>query len=375
MTNLLIIAGEESGDLHGAALINELKNIDDTLSIYGIGGDKMSLAGMNIIYHINKMAFLGFVEVLRHIPFIKKVQKDLISVIIEKNIKVAVLIDYPGFNLSLAKKLKKMNVKIIYYISPQIWAWGAGRLNKIKRIVDKMLVVFPFEEQLYKHAGVEVELVGHPLLERIDEFNFLDRDELNRKFNLDNIKDILLILPGSRQNEVKKIFPETIKAATKVADEFDLQIVVACASNIDESVFGRLSATNNYKVIKKFTYDLLKHSKLGIIKSGTSTLEAGLFNLPMVIVYKTNYLTYLIGKNIIKLDYIGLVNIVLGKKVVPELIQNGVSSETIYNECKNILSDRQVYFSIKNDLNPLKEKLGSKGASEKAAKIIYDCLK
>ncbi len=154
MTNLLIIAGEESGDLHGAALINELKNIDDTLSIYGIGGNKMSLAGMNIIYHINKMAFLGFVEVLRHIPFIKKVQKDLISVIIEKNIKVAVLIDYPGFNLSLAKKLKKMNVKIIYYISPQIWAWGAGRLNKIKRIVDKMLVVFPFEEQLYSWSSI-----------------------------------------------------------------------------------------------------------------------------------------------------------------------------------------------------------------------------
>ncbi len=374
MTNLLVVAGEDSGDLHGAALIVELKKIDGSISFFGIGGDRMKSAGMQLVHHINKMAFLGFIEVVRHLPFIKRVQRDLISVVKDKNIKNVILIDYPGFNLSLAKKLKALDVKIIYYISPQIWAWGSGRLKKIKRLVNKMLVVFPFEEELYKKSGIDVEFVGHPLLERIEEFNFPSRDELIRQLELDSKKEILLILPGSRENEVAKIFPESVKAASKVADEFGMQIVVACSSNIDESVFKNLSRMSNYKVIKGHTYDLFKYSKLGIIKSGTSTLEAGLFELPMVIVYKTNYLTYVIGKNLIKVDNIGMANIISGEKVVPELIQNEVSAESIYKECKTILSDEKIYFSIKNKLKAIKDKLGVKGASERAAKIIYDYL-
>ena len=186
----MIIAGEVSGDLHGASLIVELKKLDRRLNIYGIGGDKMKAAGMNIVYHINKMAFLGFAEIIKHLPFIRKVQNDLIKVVKEKNIKNVVLIDYPGFNLSIAKKLKAFGVNIIYYISPQVWAWGAGRINKMKKLVDKMLVVFPFEEELYKKHGVDVEFVGHPLLERISEYNFLTREQLFEKFNLEKGKEI-----------------------------------------------------------------------------------------------------------------------------------------------------------------------------------------
>ncbi len=164
---LMIIAGEVSGDLHGASLISELKKRNKNISVYGIGGDKMKDARMEIVYHINKMAFLGFVEVVKHIPFVKQVQKDLINIIKEKDIKDVVLIDYPGFNLNFAKKLKALNVKVIYYISPQIWAWGAGRIKKIKKLVDKMIVLFPFEEEMYKKENINVEFVGHPLLERI----------------------------------------------------------------------------------------------------------------------------------------------------------------------------------------------------------------
>lgn len=316
--NLMIIAGEVSGDLHGASLIEELMKLDGNLEIYGIGGDRMQTAGMNLIYHINRMAFLGFIEVVKHIPFIKKVQHDLISVIKEKQIKNVVLIDYPGFNLSIAKKLKAMDINIIYYISPQIWAWGAGRIKKIKKLVSKMLVVFPFEEEIYKNAGVDVEFVGHPLPERINNYNFIPKDEFYNKFNLNDEKGILLILPGSRTHEVEKIFPEVIKAAERTADKFNLQVVIACSPNIDEKVFLKLSGRKKYSVIKGYTYELLKYARLGIVKSGTSTLEAGLFGLPMVIVYKTSYLTYLIGKNLIKVDNIGMANIITGEKLVPD---------------------------------------------------------
>ena len=367
----MIIAGEVSGDLHGASLIKELKALDGEINIFGIGGDKMKAAGMNIIYHINRMAFLGFVEVVRHLPFIKKVQNDLIKIATENKIKNVVLIDYPGFNLSIAKKFRKLDKKIIYYISPQIWAWGAGRINKIKKLVGKMLVVFPFEEKLYKKAGVDVEFVGHPLLERINEYNFLSKEELYNKFKFDKNKELLLILPGSRNHEVEKIFPECIKAAQKLADEFNMQIVAACSPNIDESIFNKITRIRSFKIIKGQTYDLLKHAKLGIVKSGTSTLEAALLALPMVIVYKTSYLTYLIGKNLIKVDNIGMANIIAGEKVAAELIQSEVNKESIYKECKKVLSDKKLYAAIKIKLANVREKLGIEGASKKAAKAIY----
>lgn len=372
--NLMIIAGEISGDLHGASLIKELKKLDPEINIFGIGGDKMQAAGMQLSYHINRMAFLGFAEVVKHIPFIKKVQKDLLDVVKANNIKTVVLIDYPGFNLSIAKKLKALKVKIVYYISPQIWAWGGGRINKIKRLVNKMLVVFPFEEKLYSDHNVNVEFVGHPLLERLKEFNFLSKEKLFEKYDLDKEKEILLILPGSREHEVKHIFPEVIKAADKVANEFNLQIVTACSSNIDENIFNRITDVTNFKVIKNDTYNLLKNSKLGIVKSGTSTLEAGLFQLPMVIVYKTSNITYWIGRSLVKVDNIGMANIISGENVVPELIQNQVSKNSIFKECKRILSDKNLYAEIKIKLGLIKERLGTEGASGKAAKSIYEIM-
>ncbi len=326
---------------------------------------------MKIIYHINRMAFLGFVEVVKHLPFIKKAQQDLLKLVKEKDIRNVVLIDYPGFNLSIAKKFKQLNVKIIYYISPQVWAWGSGRIKKIKELVNKMLVVFPFEAEMYRNAGIDVEFVGHPLTERIERYKFLSRDELYEKFRLDKSKEILLVLPGSRNHEVEKIFPVCFKAAEKIAAEFNLQVVIACSSNIDENIFGRISGSKNLKIVKDYTYDLMKQARLGIVKSGTSTLEAGLLILPMVIVYKANYMTYLIGKNLVKLDSIGMVNIVAGEKIVPELIQNAASDRAIYNESKKILSDSVLYSSLKNKLSCIKEKLGTEGASQRAAHAVY----
>lgn len=372
--NVLIIAGEASGDLHGAPLIRELKKIDSSLKIFGVGGNKMLAEGMELIYHIDKMAFLGFVEVVKHLPFIKKVQRDLIDEVKKRNVKEVILIDYPGFNLSIAKKLKSLDLKLIYYITPQVWAWGKGRVKNIKELFNKVLVVFPFEEKFFKSKNVNAEFVGHPLIQEINSYNYLNRDQLNNKFELDPAKEILLILSGSRKQEVKTIFPEAIKAASRLVDEFDMQIVVACSSNLDEKVFYELTDQKNFKVIKDYTYDLLKHSKFGIIKSGTSTLEAGLMELPFVIVYKTSWLTYLIGKSLVKIKNIGMANIVLDEQVVPELIQNQANEKNIYSTAKNILSDDGLLNRMKLRLSRIKKVLGEKNAPENAAKIIYSLL-
>ena len=374
--NVLIIAGEVSGDLHGASLIRKLKKLDSSLKIFGIGGDKMQAEGMELIYHIDKMAFLGFVEVIKHLPFIKKVQRDIIDEIKKRKVSEIVLIDYPGFNLNLAKKLKhlELELKLIYYITPQVWAWGKGRVNKIKELFNKVLVVFPFEEKFFKSKNVNAEFVGHPLIQEINSYKFLTRDQLNKKFDLDPAKEILLILPGSRKQEVESIFPEAIKAAHKLSDEFNLQIVVACSSSIDDKVFYGLTDQKNFKVIKDHTYDLLKHSKFGIVKSGTSTLEAGLMELPMVILYKTSMLTYIIGKSLVQIKNIGMANIVLDEQVVPELIQNEANAENIYATAKNILSNNALLNQTKLKLRRIKEILGDKNAPQNAAKIIYSLL-
>ncbi|MCW8803392.1 MAG: lipid-A-disaccharide synthase [Ignavibacteriaceae bacterium] len=371
---LMIITGEVSGDLIGASLIRELKVLNPALKIFGIGGDRMKSEGMESLYHTDQMAFLGFVEVVKHLPFIRKVQKKLIDVIRMEEISCVVLIDYPGFNLSIAKKLKPLGVKIIYYVSPQIWAWAKGRIKKVRKLVDKMLVVFPFEVEFYKKENVNVEYVGHPLVERINQYNFLSKDDLFSKFNLEREKGILLVMPGSRKHEVKEIFPDVIKAANKLAKNFNLQVVVARSKNIDEKYYQQESGSEKFITIEDYNYELMKYARFGIIKSGTSTLEAGFFALPMLVVYKTNQLTYLIGKQLVKLDRIGMVNILLDEMVVPELIQNEANSGNIFNTASKILSDNQVYENVKLKLEKVKEKLGGDGASAKAANSILELL-
>jgi lipid-A-disaccharide synthase len=370
----MIVAGELSGDLHGASLIKELKRLQPELTIFGIGGDNMITEGMTAIFHIKKMAFLGFWEVLKHIPFVRKVQKELLDVIKKEEIKTVVLIDYPGFNLSLAKELKKKNIKVVYYISPQIWAWGKNRLAKIKKTVNKMLVVLPFEEDLYKKTDVDVEYVGHPLIEKLEQYNFLDQDDLYKKYKLNRHKDILLLLLGSRQHEVEQISQVVITTAHELAEKENLQIVIACASTIEEQVFSKILENKQVVITRENIYDFMKYAKFGIIKSGTSTLEAALLGLPMVIVYKTNWITYLIGKVLVTLDNIGLVNIVLGGKVVPEIIQHKLTVKKLLTESLKILNNKETYQCIVEKFSVLKTILGTKRASVNAANSILSLI-
>lgn len=372
--SVLIIAGEASGELHGASLVRELKKLNPQITFFGIGGNKMKENGVELIYHSDRMSFLGFAEVVKHLPFIKKVQNQLIEEVKVRKTKFAILIDYPGFNLSIAKKLKSLGVEIYYYISPQVWAWGRGRVRKIKKLVKKMFVVFPFEENFYAEKGIDAEFVGHPLVRGLNEYNFLSKDDLIAKFGLDKNKEILLLLPGSRKHEVEDILPQIYSAAKKFSEAFNFQIVVACASTVDENLIREIVQENGCKIVSGYTYDLMKNSKLGIIKSGTSTLEAGLLGLPMIIVYKASSLTYLIGKSLIKVNNIGIVNILLGKTLLPELIQNDVNPDRIYNEAKEILGDSDKYNSIKTELKKLWELLGNQNAAENTARKIYQLI-
>ncbi len=373
--NILIIAGEASGDLHGSELVKNLKAADSSLNIFAIGGDKMQQAGAELLYHIKDFAFLGFKEVIVHIPFIKRVQRKLIDLINEKRIELIVLIDYPGFNLNFAKKLKRLNKKIVYYISPQIWAWGMGRIKKIKKLTDKMLVLFPFEKELYEQHGVNVEYVGHPLIERISQFEFEERSEFFAKHNLDANKELLLIMPGSRKHEIELILPTVVEASEKLKEELNLEVVIALAENIEKNFIEKIVRGKEVRIIEKENYNLMKHASFGIIKSGTSSLEAAIIGLPFVVVYKTSLLTYLIGKSLVKVDSIAMPNIVAKKKIVEELIQNDLNVEKIYATVKQFLTNREKYEKLKSSLTEVKEKLLSEGSpSKKSAEIILAML-
>ncbi|PIQ08292.1 MAG: lipid-A-disaccharide synthase [Ignavibacteriales bacterium CG18_big_fil_WC_8_21_14_2_50_31_20] len=369
---ILILAGEASGDLHASALVTSLFSLNAKFQFSGIAGNNMINSGVEALFHIKEMSFLGFVEVIKHLPFILKVEKAIIEHVRLNKIKFAILVDYPGFNLRIAKKLKALGVKIAYYISPQIWAWHQSRIKKIKSRVDKMLVVFPFEKQFYEKGNVQVEYVGHPLVERIEEFNFKSKKELFDELQID--KEILLILPGSRKHEIEEHLSELIKTAQIISDNNNLQTVVACSENLDVEYLQNFFSDNNVKIVKGNTYNLLKNSTFGIIKSGTSTLEAAIIGLPFVVVYSTNKLTYELGKRLVKIDYIAMPNIIAGKSVVHEFIQNDVNSTLISDFIQSLLNDSSAIESLKDELEIIKNKLGNSGASKNAAQIINKML-
>jgi len=373
LQSLLIIAGEVSGDLHGSKLISALRKRNKSVEFIGVGGDRMIQSGLKAIYHIRDFSFLGFTEVLSHIPFIRRVKQKLISIVKKEKIQLAVLIDYPGFNLSLAKSLKKLNVKIVYYISPQIWAWGKYRIHKLERLIDKMLLVLPFEKEFYKNANLDFEYVGHPLIERINEYQFLSRDDFYKKFNLQLNKDILLLMPGSRKHEVELILPAILPASIKLSQKYDLQIVIALNENIEKGLFEKFIG-KDVKLISSNIYDLIKHSKFGLIKSGTSTLETALIGLPFIVVYKISNLSYLIGRLLISIKNIAIPNIILGKSVVPELIQKDLNTDNVFQTIDSYLFDLNKSQEMATQLNKIKNLLGDKNASEESAKIISEML-
>ena len=371
-----IIAGEASGDLHGSNLIHELKKKDTAADIRCWGGDKMQAAGATLVKHYKELAFMGFIEVVKNLGTIFKNLKFCKEDILHYKPTALILIDYPGFNLRIAKWAKEQGIKVIYYISPQVWAWKENRVKLIKECVDKMLVILPFEKEFYKNWNYEVEYVGHPLVEVVDSFrssaNSLELETATENSKL-KTQNIIALLPGSRQQEILKKLPIMLE----VAKHFPAyQFVVAKAPGLEENFYaGLLAPYNNVSSVVNKTYELLMQSKAALVTSGTATLETALFGVPEVICYKGSSFSYQIAKRLIKIKFIGLVNLIMNKEVVKELIQGELTVEKLQHELNELLNNHVKQKQIKEDYILLKDLLSKGGhASANAAGSIYTYL-
>lgn len=365
---VMMIAGEASGDLHGSGVVRELKRLNPGIDVFGVGGDRMKKEGMHIVYHVNELGFMGFVEVLKHLPFIKVMRHTLEQIVKFKKPQAVVLIDYPGFNLCFAPIAKKYGAKVLYYISPQVWAWHKSRVKKMRGMVDKMMVVFPFEVDFYEKENIDVEFVGHPLLEVLEtHFTY---ENFCKRYDIDPSRKILALIPGSRRQEIDNIFPLMLQAGRIIAGEHNMEIAVAVAPTLQEEYFKKFYAVDDVRLVKGATYDLMSHAHFALVTSGTATLETACFETPMFVMYRTSWLTYLIGRALVRVRNIGLVNIVAGKQIVPEFIQHGASVKRVVSEALDLLGNGGKMKSMKLELSRLKERLGSFGASRRVAERI-----
>ncbi|MDA9699175.1 lipid-A-disaccharide synthase [Flavobacteriaceae bacterium] len=359
-----IIAGEASGDLYGSKLIDEIFSIDKKAEIRFWGGDNMIKSGGYNVKHISELAFMGFYEVLKNITTILRNISFCKNDIKEFNPDKIIYIDYPGFNLKICKWAKNNGYKNFFYISPQIWAWKENRIKTIKNSIDKLFVIFPFEKEYYREKhNMEVEFYGHPLIEKIDDFN--SSKDFLKKNNITKERDIITLLPGSRSQEINSMLPIFL---TLKKHYLDFEFIVAGVKNVNESVYQPASNLD-VKVIYNQTYDLLSHSKIAIVTSGTASLECALFNVPQIVCYKTSSISYFIGKLFVNISFISLVNIILKKDIVKELIQNELTEKNLVNELSNILSDNKIS-DILNEYSKIYSMLSIDGTSKKIATSI-----
>ncbi|MFD1628375.1 lipid-A-disaccharide synthase [Pseudopedobacter beijingensis] len=363
-----IIAGEASGDLHGANLMKALKEVDDSAEFRFFGGDLMQAQGGDLIKHYKDMAFMGFVEVVLNLRTVLKnisfCQKD----VLQHKPDVLILIDFPGFNLKIADFAKKNNIKVFYYISPKVWAWNQKRVLKIKKVVDKMFCIFPFEVDFYKKWGMEVDYVGNPLLDAIAAFEphpeFKEENKLSEK-------EIIALLPGSRRQELRYLLPSMVSLVSHFPE---YQFVIAGAPNFTVSDYQEYTGGHTLPVVFSQTYDLLSHAKAAVVTSGTATLETALFWVPEVVVYRGNPISIGIAKLLVKIGFISLVNLVVDREIVKELIQEDCNENKLKQEVEKILSVNG-RGQMMEDYNELHNRMGEPGASKRAATLMYNYLK
>ncbi len=372
-----IIAGEASGDLHGSNLIKELKKLDTAAIIRCWGGDKMQQAGGELVKHYRDLAFMGFWEVIKNIFTILRNLKFCKKDIEQFQPDSLILIDYPGFNLRIAKWGKKKGFKIIYYISPQVWAWKENRVKMMKETIDKMIVILPFEKDYFKTKWKwDVEYVGHPLVEVVESYKAgvlsSEFSEFPRHSPLTTYHSpVVALLPGSRKQEILKKLPVMLEVSKAFPS---YQFVVAKAPGLDDNFYSSLLETyNNVSAVSGKTYDLLMQSTAALVTSGTATLETALFGVPEVVCYKGSFLSYEIGKRLVKVKFISLVNLIMNRLVVKELIQHDLTVKNLEHELHELLTNEIRIAELKKDYTDLKNKLSEKGnASAKAAQLVYN---
>jgi lipid-A-disaccharide synthase len=366
---ILVIAGEASGDLHGSGVVRELKRQAPGIEVFGMGGDMLRKEGMEVLVDFRTMAFMGFVEVAQNLGTVLKTERILKDALTSRNPDAVLLIDYPGFNLRFARAARKAGAAVHYYISPQVWAWHRSRVKTIARVVDKMHVIFPFEEEIYARAGVPVMFVGHPLVERLTLLPSIS--EWKRDHDFDPGKPLLALFPGSRVQEVERILPAMVDAARVLTGRHSLEIALGLAPNLEPEVVRKeLLRAPEIRIMEHSTRELMQAADAAIVTSGTATLEIGWYGTPFVVVYRTSPVTYAIGRALVDVDNIGLVNIVAGRTIVPELIQHSCTPERMVQEVEPFLFDATEQMRVRTALSVIRERLGGPGASRKVAESI-----
>jgi lipid-A-disaccharide synthase len=362
-----IIAGEASGDLHASNLIKELKRKDASADFRCWGGDLMEAQGAKLVKHYRDLAFMGFVEVLLNIRTIMRNMRFCKRDVLEYKPDILILVDYPGFNLRIAEFAAAQGIRVFYYISPQVWAWKKSRVHKIKKYVERMFVILPFEKDFYSKYNYDVDYVGHPLLDAIN----LDKEgieTLRASLGLDD-RPVIAVLPGSRKQEIKKMLPVMIG----MVDNFPgHQFVIAAAPSVPEEFYKHTAGDNDVKVIPGKMHDILRLSSAAMVTSGTATLETALFRVPEVVCYKGGWLSYYIARKLVTdIEYISLVNLIMDQEVVKELIQGYFNDKNLIEELSRLISDDAYRNNMLADLDELRQKLGGSGASETTADLMY----
>ncbi len=367
-----IIAGEASGDLHASNLIAELKKKDSQAEFRAWGGDLMRKQGVDLVKHYRHTAFMGFVEVVVNF---RKVLGNILECkadLLRYQPDVVILVDYPGFNFRIAEFAHRKGMKVCYYISPQVWAWKRHRVKKVRKYVDQMLVILPFEELFYKEHGVKATFVGHPLLDELAKLKTPSRLHFFHRNDLSEKKEIIALLPGSRKQEVERMLGTMLKVIPHFPQ---YQFVIAGAPSLEKGMYLKLIGNADVRLVENQTYELLQNASAALVTSGTATLETALLSVPEVVCYKANRLSYIIAKNLIRVKFICLVNLVMDKEVVKELIQDDLNEANLVQELESLLQDSKKQRRILDDLDQLKHKLGNEGASEKAAEVIVNMVK
>ncbi len=370
--NYYVIAGEASGDLHASNLMKELKKADAEAHFRCWGGDRMQQEGGVLVKHYRDLAFMGFTEVIMNLRTILQNIAFCKEDILRHKPDVLILVDYPGFNLRIAEFAKKNSIRVFYYISPQVWAWKQSRVEKIKQFVDRMFVILPFEKEFYKKFDYDVDFVGHPLLDAIEQENSNAAEKKNwkNKNNLDD-KPIIALLPGSRKQEIAAMLPMML-SVTGIFTQY--QFVIAAAPSVPKNFYESLITGKNIPLLVDQTYSLLVNSEGALVTSGTATLETALFEVPEVVCYKGGNISYMIARSLVKVKYISLVNLIMDREVVKELIQRDLNASNLENELRKIL-DPVNREKMKADYRSLKQKLGGKGASANAARLMIEYLR
>ena len=372
---ILMVAGEASGDLHGAHLMEAIHCINPEIQFFGIGGEHLERTGMKLLYHAHSLSVVGLTEALFKLRTILKAMKGLKESLDRERPNLIILIDFPDFNLRLAKFAHRRGIPVLYYISPQVWAWRRGRVKLIAQRVKKMIVLFPFEVPIYKAAGVDVEWVGHPLLDIAKPS--LTKEMAFQRFGLDPLRRTIGLLPGSRIHEVERLLPPLLASAHLLQKEVSgLQFVIPLAPGFTQETLSPWMRNTPVpvKLIEGWTYDVMNISELLIMASGTATLEGAILGKPMVIIYKVSLLSSWVGRAMIRVNHIGLVNLVAGKEIVPELIQKDANPKRIAEEALRILRDRDLRQRMIESMAGVRQSLGEPGAAQRVARIVTSMI-